>query len=153
MVAPGYKYNMTDIAAAMGIHQLRKAKDFHRTRAGIAEQYRQAFADLPLQLPALAPAQDSHAWHLFVIRLNEDAPLQRDDFIAEMAQRGIGCSVHFIPLHLQPYWRDSYRLSPEDFPCADAAFRAAVSLPIYTRMSQREIDRVISATREILGKK
>ena len=94
-----------------------------------------------------------HAWHLYVIRLNDDAPVSRDDFINEMAAAGIGTSVHFIPLHLHPYWRDTYRLRPEDFPNATRAFQHVVSLPLYTRMTDADQDRVIRATRSILNRR
>jgi len=86
-----------------------------------------------------------------VIRLNGDAAIGRDAFIEAMAQRGIGCSVHFIPLHLQPYWRDTYKLEPEDFPHALRAYRQAVSLPLYTRMSDDDLCNVIAAIRDILS--
>ena len=93
-----------------------------------------------------------HAWHLYVIRLNDDAPVSRDDFINEMAAAGIGTSVHFIPLHLHPYWRDTYGLRPEQFPNATRAFQHVVSLPLYTRMTDADQDRVIRATRSILNR-
>lgn len=151
VVAPGYKYNLTDVAAAIGIHQLRKADAFRERRAAIAAQYDAALSGLPLVLPPHAPAGEVHAWHLYVLRLAENAPIGRDAFIEQMAARGIGCSVHFIPLHLHPYWRDTYQLKPEGFPYAYANFRAAVSLPVYTRMSDEDVARVIGAVRDILG--
>ena len=94
-----------------------------------------------------------HAWHLYVVRLNHDAPVSRDDFINEMAAAGIGTSVHFIPLHLHPYWRDTYSLRPEQFPNATRAFKHVVSLPLYTRMTDADQDRVIRATRSILNRR
>lgn len=151
VVAPGYKYNLTDVAAAIGIHQLRKADAFRERRAAIAARYDEALRGLPLVLPPHAPAGEVHAWHLYVLRLAGSAPVGRDTFIEQMAERGIGCSVHFIPLHLHPYWRDTYRLKPEDFPHAYASFCAAVSLPLYTKMSDADVERVIAAVREILG--
>lgn len=151
VVAPGFKYNMTDIAASLGIHQLKKAGRFQQKRQAMAERYNRELAGLPLRLPPDAPAGDLHAWHLYVIRLHEDAPVGRDAFIEAMARRGIGCSVHFIPLHLQPYWRDTYGLKPEDFPQAQEVFRHAVSLPLYTRMSDGDQARVIAGAREILS--
>lgn len=150
VVAPGYKYNMTDVAASIGIHQLRKLGRFHRRREELAKRYDQGFRDLPLQRPAGAAAGDKHAWHLYVIRLNDDAPVSRDTFIKDMAASGIGTSVHFIPLHLHPYWRDTYGLRPEQFPVATQEFERVVSLPLYTRMTDADQDRVIRATRSIL---
>lgn len=151
VVAPGYKYNMTDIAASMGIHQLKKAWKFQQRRQFMAERYHRELAGLPLLVPPVAPLNDLHAWHLYVIRLNETSAIGRDAFIEAMAQRGIGCSVHFIPLHLHPYWRDTYELKPEDFPAALEAYRNAVSLPLYTRMSDDDQTNVIAAIKEILS--
>lgn len=150
VVAPGFKYNMTDVAAALGIHQLAKARVFHQRRLAIARRYDEAFADLPLLLPPRPQRPEDHAWHLYVIRLTEEAPVGRDAFIEEMAKRGIGTSVHFIPLHRHPYWRDTYGLRPEQFPHAERAFRGAVSLPIYTRMTDADVERVVEAVRDIL---
>lgn len=150
VVAPGFKYNMTDIAASLGIHQLKKAKVFQQKRSQMAARYDSAFYELPLTLPPHAPDSDTHAWHLYVIRLTDEAPVKRDRFIELMAEKGIGCSVHFIPLHLHPYWRDLYRLKPEDFPNAQKGFEQAVSLPLYTKMSAEDQQRVIQAVKEIL---
>jgi dTDP-4-amino-4,6-dideoxygalactose transaminase len=152
VVAPGYKYNMTDIAASLGIHQLRKARAFQKRREEMAAYYDNTFKDLPLVLPPKAPAGDVHAWHLYVVRLKDDAPVERDRFIELMAERGIGCSVHFIPLHLHPYWRDRYHLKPGDFPHALAAYERAVSLPLYTKMTDKDQERVAAAVGEILTK-
>jgi dTDP-4-amino-4,6-dideoxygalactose transaminase len=151
VVEPGFKYNMTDVAASMGIHQLKKAWAFREKRASIAAAYAEAFKDLPVVLPALAPEGETHAWHLFILRLAVQAPVSRDRFIEKMAEKGIGTSVHFIPLHLHPYWRERYALKSEDYPNATKAFEAAISLPIYTRMTEEDIQRVIHAVREILG--
>lgn len=151
IVAPGFKYNMTDIAASIGIHQLRKMKRFHEKRQAMADRYTEALADLPLTLPVHAPQGESHAWHLYMVRLNEDAPIGRDAFIQAMADRKIGMSVHFIPLHLHPYWRDTYCLTPEQFPAAQGAFEAIASLPLYTKMTSEDQERVIRAVHEILG--
>lgn len=151
VVAPGFKYNMPDLAAAVGIQQLKKAWRFQAQRQALAERYNAAFAALPVSLPPQAEAGDLHAWHLYVIRLREDAPLQRDEFIQRMAERGIGCSVHFIPLHQHPYWRDTYLLKPEDFPAAQAAYEHAVSLPLYTRMTEADQQRVIATVTELLA--
>jgi dTDP-4-amino-4,6-dideoxygalactose transaminase len=124
---------------------LKKACRFQTQRQTMAEHYNAAFKALPLRLPPPAPTGDMHAWHLYVIRLTDQAPLTRDAFIQQMAERGIGCSVHFIPLHLHPYWRDTYNLRPEQFPAAQAAYERAVSLPLYTRMTAADQARVIAA--------
>ncbi len=150
VVAPGFKYNLTDIAAAMGIHQLKRARGFQQRRAAIAARYDEAFASLPLRTPPLPAAGDQHAWHLYALRLGDDAGITRDRFIEALFERGIGCSVHYIPLHLHPYWRDRYQLRPEQFPHSQHAFERLVSLPIYTRMSDADVERVIRAVREVL---
>lgn len=151
VVAPGFKYNLTDIASSIGIHQLKKAWRFQQRRAEMADRYNAELSGLPLTLPPQPADGDTHAWHLYVIRLNADVAVARDDFIAEMARRGIGCSVHFIPLHLHPYWRDTYQLKPEDFPHSLGVFQQSVSLPIYTKMTDDDQSRVIAAIKEILG--
>ncbi len=151
VVAPGCKYNMTDIAASLGIHQLKKAWSFQKKREAMAARYDEAFHDVPVILPPKAPGGDIHAWHLYVIRLADDAPVSRDRFIELMAEKGVGCSVHFIPLHLHPYWRDRYSLKPEEFPNALKAYEHGVSLPLYTKMSDDDLQRVIDSVKEILG--
>jgi len=151
VVAPGYKYNLTDTAAAMGRVQLTRAREMADRRAAIASRFDASFADLPVTLPAHAPEGSSHAWHLYVMRLNPDAPVSRDRFIELMAEHEVGTSVHFIPLHLQPYWRDTYHHAPEDFPVATAEFARAVSLPIFSAMTGDDVTQVIDAVRSILG--
>lgn len=151
VVAPGFKYNMTDIAASLGIQQLKKAWRFQKRREGMAAKYDEAFKDLPVLLPPKAPSNDVHAWHLYVLRLHDNAAVSRNRFIELMAEKGIGCGVHFIPLHLHPYWRDTYNFHPNDFPNALNVYARAVSLPLYTKMSAMDQDRVVTAVCEILA--
>lgn len=151
VVEPGFKYNMTDLAASLGIQQLKKAWAFQKKREEMAAIYDTAFKSLLVKLPPKAIPDDVHAWHLYVLRLKDDAPVSRERFIELMAEKEIGCSVHFIPLHLHPYWRDTYNLRPEDFPNALHVYEKAVSLPLYTKMTEADQKRVISAVREILG--
>ena len=151
IVAPGFKYNLTDIASAMGIHQLRRSRGFQATRAAIAARYDAAFAGLPLITPPQPAAGDTHAWHLYALRLADGAKLTRDGLIDGLYAAGIGCSVHYIPLHLQPYWRDRYGLTPERFPHSQHAYERMLSLPLYTRMDDTQIERVIAAVRALLG--
>jgi dTDP-4-amino-4,6-dideoxygalactose transaminase len=154
VVAPGYKYNMSDIMAAIGIHQLKKVERFRKRRAQIAAAYNEAFSDLPLKPPHVACREDIHAWHLYVIQLElEKINMTRDEFIEKMTEKGIGTSVHFIPLHMHPYWRDQYGFKPQDFPVALDCYQRSVSLPIYSKMSDGDVDRVINAVREILALK
>jgi len=151
VVAPGFKYNLTDIAAALGLQQLKRADAFAQQRAALAAGYDRALAGLPLILPPAAPAGERHAWHLYVIRLTDEATIGRDALIEALYADGIGCSVHYIPLHLHPYWRDRYALRAEDFPHSQRAYERMVSLPLYTRMGQADVDRVAAAVRRALG--
>ena len=151
VVAPGFKYNMTDVAAAMGVQQLARLPQFVQRREQLAQRYHAALAGLPLVLPATAPAGDVHAWHLYVVRLAPQARIGRDALIQGLSDRGIGTSVHYVPLHRHPYWRDRYQLTPEQFPHADAAYQAMVSLPLFTAMGDADQERVIAALHELLG--
>jgi len=152
VVAPGFKYNLTDPAAALGRVQLRRAEAMRGRRAEIAARYDAEFASLPVTLPAHAPDGDTHAWHLYTLRLDSCARVSRDDFIARMAdEHGVGCSVHFIPLHRQPYWRERYRLDDRDYPVATREFERVVSLPIFSGMSERQVDMVVDSVRRVLG--
>jgi dTDP-4-amino-4,6-dideoxygalactose transaminase len=150
IVAPGFKYNLTDIAAALGIHQLKRAHAFAQHRAAIAARYNAAFADLPVITAPEAPAGEGHPWHLYVLRLLPAAGVKRDAFIERLFALGIGCSVHYIPLHLQPYWRERYGLRAQDFPASQQAYEQMLSLPIYSRMGPADVDRVIAAVRGLL---
>lgn len=151
VVAPGFKYNLTDPAAAIGRVQLRRAGEMREKRATIAAAYDRAFADLAVDLPAHAPADDLHAWHLYVLHLRASSRIDRDTFISEMASAGVGCSVHFIPLHKHPYWRDSYGLTDGDFPMASAAFERVVSLPLFSSMTPAQVSGVCRAVRAVLS--
>lgn len=152
VVAPGYKYNMSDLSAAMGIQQLRKLRGFQRKRSEIATRYNDCLQDLPLILPPKPLDGDVHAWHLYPILLKDDSPVSRDQFIVEMSQLGIGCSVHFIPLHLQPYWRDSCELDKSSFPSSQYLYEKEISIPLFTRMTGADVERVVRAVRKVLGR-
>jgi dTDP-4-amino-4,6-dideoxygalactose transaminase len=151
IVAPGYKYNLTDIASSLGIHQLKKAIVFQQRRAHIATLYDQYLSHLPVLLPPHAKSHDVHAWHLYVMQLAEDSSISRDQFIQRMFDLGIGTSVHYIPLHLHPYWRDRYNLKPEMFPVSHRLYERSVSLPLYSRMTDEDVARVVNAISLILG--
>ena len=152
IIAPGYKYNMTDIAAAMGIAQLRKANTMWERRKEIADRYNSAFADAPeLQIPA-DRSDSQHAWHLYMLRLNPHRlRIDRSQFMEELKKRNIGASVHFIPLHIHPYYRDTFGYKPEDFPVAYHEYLREVSLPIYSKMSDGDVNRVIEAVLDIVN--
>jgi len=151
VVAPGYKYNLTDIASAIGIHQLAKLPSFLERRKYLAARYLAELANLPLILPVSAPEGDIHSWHLFVIRLKDDAPVNRDELIQILADNKIGSSVHYVPLHRHPYWCDRYALTPRLFPVSDKAYMTMLSIPLYTSMSDEQQDRIISVLQETLG--
>ncbi|OUR75199.1 UDP-4-amino-4,6-dideoxy-N-acetyl-beta-L-altrosamine transaminase [Colwellia psychrerythraea] len=151
VVAPGFKYNMTDIAASMGIHQLKKANVLQSRRQAIAEKYNNAFSDLPVTTPFITNSSDVHSWHLYVLQLNiNELSIDRDEFIRIMADKGIGTSVHYIPLHMHPYWQDNYNLTEGGFPKSSSAFYRIVSLPNYPKMTDEQVERVINTVREIL---
>jgi dTDP-4-amino-4,6-dideoxygalactose transaminase len=148
---PGYKYNLTDIAAALGIPQLRKCDLFWRIRQRYASLYAEGFRDLPeISIPQVA-ADTEHAWHLYVIQLHpEQLRIGRDEFIDLLKKQNIGASVHFIPLHLHPFYRDTLGYRREDFPVASALFEGIVSLPIYPKMTEADIQTVIGVVRGII---
>ena len=148
---PGFKYNLTDIAAAIGIEQLKKCNEFWEARQRIAMNYAKAFADLQeIQLPSCRTGVQ-HAWHLFVIQLNlERLRINRNQFVEALREREIGTSVHFIPLHLHPYYRDKFGYKSEGFPNASGAFERIISLPIYPKMTEGNVRDVIVAVRQIV---
>lgn len=153
IIAPGYKYNLTDVAAAMGIAQLARLDIMRDRRAMIAERFSAAFREMPsLVVPTSRPGV-GHSWHIYALRLDLDRlSVTRDRFIDELRKRGIGVSVHFIPLHIHPYYREMYDLKPEDFPVAYREFMREISLPIYSAMTDSDIDRVISAVLDVAHK-
>jgi dTDP-4-amino-4,6-dideoxygalactose transaminase len=151
VVAPGFKYNLTDIAAALGIHQLRRANGFQKQRMALWAQYDEALAGLPVLLPPQAPAGELHSGHLYVLRLADEAPIGRDALIERLFADGIGCSVHYIPLHRHPYWRERYGLVDAMFPASQRAYERMLSLPLYTRMGAGDVERVAAALRAALA--
>ena len=150
ILSPGFKYNLTDIAAAIGIEQLKKCDELWEARQRIAMIYRNAFAKFEeIRFPAYRK-DVQHAWHLFVIQLNlERLKIDRNRFIEAMREKEIGTSVHFIPLHLHPYYRDNFGYSTGEFPNASKLFQEIVSLPIYPGMTEADVERVIDAVRTI----
>ncbi len=147
----GYKYNMTDIAAALGLHQLARSEWLWERRRAIAERYTEAFSQLPELEPPPNPDHVEHAWHLYLLRLRtERLAISRDAFIQELTKANIGTSVHFIPLHLHPFYRDTYQLVADDFPAALDAYRRVISLPIYPGMTDEDVEDVIAAVKKII---
>ena len=151
ILAPGFKYNLTDIAASIGIHQLRRCGAFHARRRRIARAYTAALSGLGgLETPRVTDER-GHAWHLYVIQLDtENLDIDRDTFMRRLTAMNIGASVHFIPAHLHPYYRQKYGFQPGDFPNAFSAFQRIVSLPIYPKMTDQDVDDVIGSVRTLV---
>jgi len=151
VMSAGYKYNLTDLAASLGIEQLKKCHAFYEARRRISAMYRAAFAGVPeITIPACRP-DVQHAWHLYVIQLKlQRLKIGRGQFIEELRSENIGASVHFIPLHLHPYYRDTFGCRPEDFPAATAVYERIVSLPIYPKMTDADVNDVIRAVTRIV---
>src|SRR6266571_4794213 len=151
ILLPGFKYNMTDIQAALGLRQLEKLAGFQRRRRHVVGRYAAGFADLDaLELPVERPEVE-HAWHLYVLRLvPETLRIDRDRFIAELAARYIGTSVHFIPIHLHPYYRDRYGYAPQSFPVAWSNYGRLLSLPLNPRLTDDDVTDVIEAVRDVV---
>lgn len=150
VVTPGFKYNMTDLQASLGLVQLRKLEAMQARRREIVAAYQKAFASLEVfQTPVARPEVD-HAWHLYVLRLwPERLGMARNQFIEELKTRNIGTSVHFIPIHIHPYYRDKYGFKPQDFPMAYNSYERMVSLPLSPRMSDQDVADVIGAVLEL----
>lgn len=140
IVEPGFKYNLTDIQSALGLWQLRKLPDFQQRRSAVVARYREAFAALDaVELPVVRPHVEP-AWHLFVLRLRPEClAITREAFIEALAERGIGASVHFIPIHTHPYYRDKYGYRPEDYPVAWANYQRMLSLPLNPRLTPEDV--------------
>lgn len=151
VVFPGFKYNLTDMAASLGLSQLPNLPDWLRRRRAIWDRYSDAFQGLPITLPAAFDPDTTHALHLYTILITDDARVSRDEFLAAMHHRGIGTGVHYRALHTNPYYRDRWGLRPEQFPNAQYIGERTVSLPLTPRLSEGEVDRVIRAVREIVG--
>jgi dTDP-4-amino-4,6-dideoxygalactose transaminase len=146
VVRPGFKCNMTDIAAAIGLVQMDRLAGFQRRREEVVGAYRAGLGDLPLDLPTVA-ADRTSAWHLFPIRLRDGGDVARTRLIADLAAENIGTSVHFIPVHLHPYYRDRFGYLPEDFPVALSEYQRILSLPLHPRLSDDDVNDVIEAVR------
>ncbi len=153
VVASGYKYNMMDLQAAIGIHQLRRLPAFQKRRREIAQLYTKTFMEFEeLQIPT-ERSEVEHAWHLYTLRLNlNKLKISRNRFIEELKHRNIGTSVHFIPIHLHPYFRKTYGFKPNDFPVAYREYQRIISLPIYPKMADQDIRNVISAVTDVIKK-
>jgi len=146
----GYKYNLTDLQAAIGLVQLAKCDAMRARRESVADRYNRAFRDDPgLQIPTVLLDRTS-AWHLYILRVNEERlGFGRNEFMKELQARGVNASVHFIPLHLHPYYQRVFGYRRGDFPVAEAQYERCLSLPLYATMGEDEMDCVIRAVQEI----
>lgn len=150
VVLPGFKYNLTDLQAALGLVQLRRLPQMQKRRLEIANRYSAGLAGLEQVETPPSRANVGHAWHVYSLRLNRDRlAIERARFIEELRSRKIGTSVHFIPLHLQPYYRDRYQLRPVDFPIATREFHRLVSLPLHPGLTDQDVDDVIEAVADV----
>jgi dTDP-4-amino-4,6-dideoxygalactose transaminase len=152
ILAAGYKYNLTDLAAALGIAQLARVEQMRTRRAAIAARYDQAFGRLEALELLRCPPDRTHAHHLYVVKLVPGAlRLERDGFMEELKRRGVGASVHFIPLHLHPYYRDTFGYRPESLPTAHALYLRSISLPFFSAMADPQVERVIEVVSTLIG--
>lgn len=150
---PGFKYNMTDLQAAIGMHQLDKLRGFHARRREVVEAYNRAFSQHPgLQVPTERPDVSS-AWHLYVLRIRPDViGVSRNDFLDELKARNIGFSVHYRPLHMMSYYAKKYGFAPTDFPVSLDAYQRMMSLPLNPRLTDSDVGDVIEAVLQIAGR-
>ncbi|MBV9759669.1 MAG: DegT/DnrJ/EryC1/StrS aminotransferase family protein [Acidobacteriaceae bacterium] len=152
VVAPGYKYNMTDFQAALGVHQLRRVESCLRRREEIWNYYASAFFDLPVRLPARDEARTRHARHLYTLLVHEpDCGKSRDEVLAGLMQRNIGVGVHYRPVHLHPYYRQTFGFKPGAYPNSEWIGERTVSLPLSARLSNEDVDDVVEAVRDTLA--
>ena len=153
VIAPGYKYNFTDLQASLGIHQLRKVDLMWDKRKEIAARYSSAFKDNELlSLPIIKPDRET-SWHLFPIRLNlEKIKINRNRFIDELRYLNVGVGVHFMPVHQHKYYRETYNLDNKNFPVASSVFPQLISIPIFPGMNDADINKVIDALTDLLNK-
>ncbi len=152
VLAPGYNYAMSDYQAALGAAQFARLDEFQALRRRLARRYDERLASLPEIIRPAEREGTTHAWHLYVVRVRTGLlDVGRDEFIRELQARGIGTSVHFIPIHHHPYYREAYGWAPGDFPVADEAFAEMISLPLYTRMTRDTVDRVADAVEAVVA--
>jgi len=150
---PGYKYNLTDVAAALGIHQLKKVERFHALRKQHVEQYNAGFSAFP-EIEALQVKDyATSAYHLYIVALRIDRlKVPRDEILNAIQAQGIGVAVHYTPLHLQPYYRDTFGLTPEDLPVATSYSGRLLSLPLFPMMTEGDVDRVVKTVTGLIEK-
>ncbi|MPZ48539.1 MAG: aminotransferase class I/II-fold pyridoxal phosphate-dependent enzyme [Dehalococcoidia bacterium] len=150
VLEPGFNYRLTDLQAAIGIGQLHRLPQFNARRSELAARYTEAFAELPeVETPTVRPDVTTN-WYIYVIRLS-GLNISRDEVVAELKQRGIGSAVHFLPVHMHPYYRETFGYQPGDYPIAEREFERILSLPLFPQMTDSDVDRVVSAVEEIVA--
>jgi dTDP-4-amino-4,6-dideoxygalactose transaminase len=148
---PGYKYNMMDLQAALGIHQIARVAENHERRERLWSRYTEAFADLPIDVPSPLDPGDVHARHLFILLLRlEELRWSRDRIMEALYREGIGTGIHYIALHLHPFYRDAYGYAEGQFPNAEWISERTLSLPFSTKLTERDAEDVIDAVRKVL---
>ena len=152
IVAPGFKYNMPDTAAAIGVNQLKRADEFYEARKRVAALFTEKLQSIDGLILPFERDDVRHSWHLYVIRIDEEiCGISRNDFIDKMTEAGIGTSVHYTPLHMHPYYRERFGYKPEDFPVAEKLFHQIVTLPLYPALSNEQITRICDTIRKLLS--
>jgi dTDP-4-amino-4,6-dideoxygalactose transaminase len=151
MSAPGFNYGMFDLLASIGLGQLRRLAEFNAQRTRLAEHYTSLFQRVPQVETPVVPADVTSNWHLYVIRLRQNAPITRDELAAELKQRGIGTSVHYYPVHYHPYYRERFAFEKGAYPVTEAEFERILSLPLFPLMNESDVERVVGAIEDIFG--
>lgn len=153
VIAPGYKYNMPDINAAIGLAQLEKAEYFRNERQRCAEFYNESLYNIDeIDLPVCYGPLENHSWHLYPVKIKPEAAINRNDFISKMAEAGIGTSVHYKPLHRMTYYRDMYHLDPSDYPETEKIWERTVSLPIYPELNEEALRYILKTILRLIKK-
>jgi dTDP-4-amino-4,6-dideoxygalactose transaminase len=152
VVECGFKYNMMDMQAAMGIHQLKRIEEYWQRRSKIWQQYMDAFVDLPLGLPATVEENTRHAYHLFTILVDKERTgISRDHFLDRMTQEGIGVGVHYMSIPEHPYYQQTFGWKPEDYPNAMRIGRQIVSLPISAKLTENDLEDVVQSAKKAVN--
>lgn len=152
IVAPGFKYNLTDIAAAIGLHQLRRADEFHARRRELAGLYAERLGGVEELILPFEGRNRRHSWHLYAIRLRPGRGIpDRGELIQGLRDRGITTSVHWLPLHMHPYYRETYGYRPEDYPTAATMYEGLITLPLFPLMTEEQVGHVVDSLKSVIA--
>jgi len=149
VIAAGYKYNLTDIASSIGLVQLSRTREMQKKRERIASIYNCELSSLPIVLPKNSNKKDIHSRHLYPILLKPESKIKRNNFIEKMFDNKIGCSVHYLPLHMQKFWKSKFNLKKINFPVSNYLYQNEISIPLFSKMNDDEIDKVINSIKSI----